>query len=238
MSRLDPVLSRMMNIQARLRRGEKTRILAFGSSNTERFLPGVHWVDVLELALRDTYGRNHQCLNAGICGNTSTDLLARFEEDAALFQPHVTIITIGGNDSNPARNLSAARFADNLLELHRLFIARGSQVVFQTYYAPDPARCDDLAPFFNYMQVVRRVARQTGAELVDHLARWEPYRKAHPEHYLLLMHDGFHVNPRGHAVLGLDTARHFGARPAPDSTEFWDEALGIQERMDQLVADS
>ena len=107
------------DIRAELVPRAKARILAYGSSNTERFLPGMHWFDVLELALRDTYGRFHQCVNAGLCGDTSRGLLARFEEEAARYGPHLAIITIGGNDSNPAQGISPEQFDANLSALHQ-----------------------------------------------------------------------------------------------------------------------
>ena len=38
--------------------------------------------------------------NAGISGETTADALARFDSDVALFQPHLVLITFGGNDSS------------------------------------------------------------------------------------------------------------------------------------------
>jgi lysophospholipase L1-like esterase len=222
-------------LRARMAPGSKARILAYGSSNTERFQPGMHWVDVLELALRDTYGRFHRCVNTGQCGDTSRGLLERFAEEAAGYRPHLAIITIGGNDANPAQALPAARFEANLLELHERFGALGCGCVFQTYYAPDPARNGDLGPFRHYMEIVRTVARRTDSPLVDHLPRWEAFQRADNDRYLQIMLDGFHVNPLGNLVLGLDVASAFGARPAVDPSGFWDEALAIQKRMDELT---
>ena len=223
------------SLRSQVPSGTKARILAFGSSNTERFQPGLHWLDVLELALRDTHGRFHQCLNAGICGDTTRELLARFDADAAPFAPHLAIITIGGNDSNPEKNLAHAEYEANLLELHRRFSATGCALLFQTYYAPDPERNGDLTVFRDYMEIIRCVARRTGSGLVDHLPRWEAFQRAHNRRYLDLMADGFHLNPRGNLVLGLDLARQLGARPADDASGFWDEALRIQESMDATV---
>ena len=221
-------------MKARFRAGLKTRVLAFGSSNTEHFLPGMHWFDVFELAVHKTYGRLHTCINTGIGGHTSGDLLARFDDDAAFYRPHLAFITIGGNDANPVKNLSEQQFERNLIELHRRFAGMGCAVVFQTYYSPDPARNGDLGPFFAYMDIVRRVAAEKKAGLVDHLKRWEAFRKAHPNRYLPLMHDGFHVNHRGNTVMGVDISRHFGAPVAADASGLWDEALAIQKRMDEL----
>ena len=64
---------------------KRSRILSFGSSNTERYLPGLHWFDCFELALKQKYGRIHTCINTGLSGDTSRGLLERFEDDAAFF---------------------------------------------------------------------------------------------------------------------------------------------------------
>jgi lysophospholipase L1-like esterase len=226
-------------MQERFKTSTKTRILAFGSSNTQRFLPGMHWFDVFELAIDNTFlqthqGKTHFCINAGICGNSTTDLLKRFDEDAALYQPHLVFITIGGNDS--IHKMPEAEFESNLRELHRRFNAKGCAVVFQTYYSPDPSRTDDLALFYRFMDIIRKVAKSTGAGLVDHLRRWELFRKAYPELYLKMMHDCFHVKCYGNMLMGLDIGRHFGATVSRDTDPagFWDESLRIQKLIDNL----
>ena len=223
-------------IRTSLEPPEKAVILAFGSSNTERFLPGMHWFDIVELAVRDTYGRFHQCVNAGLCGDTSAGLLRRFEREAALYRPRLVIITIGGNDRDPAKGIPASRFTQNLFELQVRFAAIGCRTVFQTYYSPDPARSDHLEAFHEYMEIVRSVARETGSGLIDQLVRWELFRKAHPARYLELMLDGFHVNRSGNVVLGLYAARCLGAKPAPDASGCWDEAIEVEREMDRLQA--
>ena len=223
-------------MQARFRARLKTRVLAFGSSNTEHMLPGMHWFEVFELAVLGTYGRIHQCINTGIGGDSTRNLLARYEGDAAFYRPHLVFITIGGNDSFPHNNLSEDEFGANLKELHRRFAGMGTAVVFQTYYSPDPARNGDLQKFYGLMEVVRKVAAETNAGLVDHLRRWEAFRKVFPERYLPMMHDGFHVNRHGNMVMGFDIARHFGARVGAVEPEFWSEATAIQKDMDTLVS--
>lgn len=231
-------------IRARLRAGMKTRILAFGSSNTERILP-MHWFDVFDLAVGNTHGRIHHCINTGVGGHTSGDLLVRFEEDARFYSPHAVIVTIGGNDSNPQRAMTEAQFASNLRELHSRFCRMGTAVVFQTYYAPVP---ELLAPehvrrFGRCMAIVREVAAETRSGLVDHLVRWEHLREHHRDRYLPLMQDGLHLNRRGNLVMGLDLARRFDVRPTipyagsahdPEAVTFWDEAVAIQALMDRM----
>ena len=225
--------STLLDIRSQLKPDHRAVLLAYGSSNTERFLPGMHWFDIVELALNDTYGRFHRCVNTGLGGDTSRGLLERFEREAALFHPRMVILTIGGNDRDPANGISPAQFELNLKDLQKRFAAIGCCTVFQTYYAPDPARTNYLTDFFSYMEIVRKVARETGSGLVDHLVRWEAFREKHPDRYLALMEDGFHVNRHGNAVLGLDAARTFGAKPIDSG--FFAEAFEIQREMDVLV---
>jgi len=217
---------------------EKTRILAFGSSNTERFLPGMHWFDCFELAIKNTYGRVHSCINTGVGGNTSSQMLERFEDDAARYCPHLAFITIGGNDSNPdpERNHTPEKFARNLQELYDRFETMGTLVIFQTYYAPDPDKIDSqhLKNFYELMDVVREVAVAKNAGLIDHFKRWESFRKAYPVEYKALMRDGFHVKPAGNLVLGADIARNFNAGFGSEYPEFWQQTFAVQQKMDQL----
>jgi len=216
----------------RLREGKRTRILAFGSSNTERHIPGLHWLDWLELAIRCRYGRVHTMVNTGIGGDTTGMLLARFDDDAARYCPHLAIVTAGGNDSFPQNGVTLEAYRANLLELHRRFAALGTTVLFQTYYAPDPDLIPGLERFYACMEAVREVAGATQAGLADHLARWEPFRRAHTALYKTLMLDGFHVNALGNAVLGADLARRFQADLGGPEPDVWADALRIQRLMD------
>jgi lysophospholipase L1-like esterase len=224
-------------VRARLRAGLKTRILAFGSSNTERFIPGAHWLDVFDVLVKQSYGRIHHCISTGIGGHTSSQLLERFAEDAAFYQPHLVFLTVGGNDSNPPRNLSPETFRANLLELHARFARLGTAVVFQTYYAPIAAQVSpEHAPrFAAYMQLIRDVAAETHAGLVDHLVRWEALQRAHLEQYRPLMQDAFHLNRHGNQLFGLDLGRVFGARPNEVDPDYWRPALDLQATMDRLL---
>lgn len=204
-------MSSLSDVLNRLRHGERMRFLAFGSSNTERRSPGMHWFDCLELAIKTTYGRVHTCINTGIGGDSAGKMLARFDDDAARYEPHLAIVTVGGNDSFPQNGVTPEAFRSNLIEIHRRFSKMDSCVMFQTYYSPDPDQNAPLDRFYALMDIVREVAVETGAELVDHLARWESFRGAYPQLYKPLMLDGFHLNHRGNAVVGVDLARRFKA---------------------------
>ena len=224
------------NLLDRLEARKKTRILAFGSSNTERYLPSLHWFDCFELAIKQKYNRIHTCINTGIGGDTSRGLLERFEEDATLYKPHMVFITIGGNDGNPTKNIDATEFRANLKELHRRFEAMGCGVVFQTYYAPDPDSCEPerLKNIYHYMDIVRETAAETNSMLIDHLLRWERLRVKHHDIYINLMRDGLHVNERGNKVMGVDIARHLNIEFSNTELDCWAEAFLVQQIMDKL----
>ena len=221
-------------IVKRFKERQVTRVLAFGSSNTAHFLSGMHWFDCFEVAINRTYGETVRCTNAGVGGHSVRDLLRRFEDDAAFYKPHLVFLTVGGNDSNPDRHVSPGDYAAALIEMHGRFAAMAGTVVFQTYYAPDATRVRPahMEAFRKYMDIVRRVAADCGAGLIDHYARWEPFRLAHPGRYAALMRDDFHVNYRGNMVMGLDIARCFGAQLGDDEPALWQEAREIQAIMD------
>jgi len=232
-------MHRFNDVIENLKRGRTQRVLAFGSSNTARYLYGLHWFDCLDLAIAHRHGRHHRFINAGISGNTTSQLLARFDEDAALYKPHAVFITIGGNDSNPARDISLAQFKTNLLELHSRFVQLNCAVIFQTYYAPNTYLSSDAgrqAVFSQYMQTVRDVATETDSELVDHLARWEPLRDHYPAYYIQLMRDQMHVNDLGNMVMGLDLARRYELPLGLDCQELWSFPKQCQMLMDALAA--
>ncbi len=209
---------------AKLSRGEHITGMAFGSSNTQRRLPGMTWFDYLELGFRKTFDKGCGLFfNAGVGGDTSQDLLNRFARDVSPSRPDLVIITVGGNDSSTLRGISATQFADNLLELHRRVAQLGGQVLFQTYYA---CMLEQMEPAFavrmeENMQVIRDVAAATNSALQDHYTRWQRLRQHNPALYKLLMDDAMHVNDDGNAVMGLDLLRSCGvAMPEAFNSSF------------------
>lgn len=212
------------------------RVAAFGSSNTQRYQPGMHWFDYVELGFKNSFGGGcGQFINSGISGNTTQDLLNRFEQELALFKPHLVIMTIGGNDANPERNITPEKFRDNLLELERKISDLGAQIIFQTYYACDLENIDHqyAVSLEKYMQIIREVAEQTGHLLMDHFARWEKLRRANGAIYRLLMKNPMHVNSSGNMVMGLDLARNLGLT-INEVEECCREGLFVQTLLDQL----
>jgi len=221
-----------LNFFQKLACNEPVIIEAFGSSNTQRRLPGMTWFDYIELGFKAAYGAGcGTFINAGIGGDTSKMLLERFDRDVRPFHPDVVIITIGGNDSNPAQNISSRQFRENLLELQRRITNLGGQVIFQTYYS---CMLELLSPemaerMLENMQVIRGVATETGSPLQDHYARWSRLQNHCPKIYQLLMTDAMHVNSEGNSVLGLDLLRSFSVDlPQPFAETFKVGYFGLQ----------
>ena len=186
------------------------RIAALGSSNTQRRIMYTHWFDYMELALKHQFGKGSVlCCNMGVGGETSAEILERFDRDCGIFQPHLAIVTCGGNDAVAEKNISDAMFADNLREIYRRFRAMDTTVFFQTYYSCDlENRPPDYAErFLRYMQMIREVAQECDCFLQDNLRRWELLRAYDIDLYRMLMCDPMHVNEHGNAIIGLDWLR-------------------------------
>lgn len=212
---------------------EKIRVLAFGSSNTERFIPGMHWLDCFELGIKNKHGRIHHCINSGIGGETSSDLLNRFATDAEFYKPDMAFITVGGNDSNPEKNLNADQYESNLLKIHEKLSGHGCLVIFQTYYAPIPEEvmAGHYSVFCKYMDIARKVAAKTDSGLIDHFKYWLPLQQQMPGKHRELMNDAFHVNETGNLVLGLYVARQFKCELGD---AYYDKAKTYMKIMDEF----
>ncbi len=198
----------MMNFMNRLDQGAYTRILALGSSNTEcSYRPDYAqgWLQWIDFTLRQLYGRCFMTLNSGSSGQTSTQLLERFEESAAFYQPHVIFITVGGNDSNPKKNVSLDLYLKNLNALfenvHKL---KDCELIFQSYYAPVYPDLEETyaSNFKSYMTAAIERARQSEAVHFDHFPAWEALqeRMGMEAYRKELFDDAMHLNGKGNKL--------------------------------------
>jgi lysophospholipase L1-like esterase len=226
-----------LNFFQKLACEEPVIIEAFGSSNTQRRCPGMTWFDYIELGFKKVYGGNCGIfINAGIGGNTSKMLLERFDRDVSPYHPDLVIITIGGNDSVPSRNISCQQFRENLLELHSRVTKLGGQVVLQTYYA---CMLEQLEPemaerMLENMQTIRDVAAETGSPLQDHYTRWSRLQHHCPQLYQMLMGDAMHVNADGNSLLGLDLLRSFAVEIPKNFVDAFKVGFFGQQLLDLL----
>ncbi|MCP3965289.1 MAG: SGNH/GDSL hydrolase family protein [Lentisphaerae bacterium] len=232
------------NIEQKKQENEALRVVAFGSSNTQRYTTGMHWFDYVEMAYKNVRNKAGLFINSGISGNTTDDLLERFDRELVLLQPHLVIITIGGNDCNPLKNVPLDKYKDNLRELHRKITALGTDIIFQTYYACDlerlrgdqPQRAEDV---LEYMQAIRDMAAELDCPLIDHYARWQKLLEHDVKVYRSMMKDPLHVNALGNMVLGLDIIDFFGLKLGAERIEehekYCNEGLIIKSYLDKLA---
>ena len=198
----------------RLEKAEHFRLVALGASNTERYMPCMHWVDVLEVGLRHRFGRKFQLIDSGVSGNNTREALARFDRDVAFFQPALVIVTLGGNDCRTDdKKVPETEFCSNMTAIGRKIEALKAIPIFQTYYkmdleAMEPERARG---FVRNMEIVREVAEAHSWHLVDQYAVFD---KLPPlVHRYKLMINAMHTNEAGNLLMGIELLRHFGIDP-------------------------
>lgn len=197
-----------MKAIAQLYAMQKTRIVGFGSSNTEccynhAFVPG--WLNWLDFGMRKIFGRFFITINSGVSGETSSQLVKRFDDDVKLFQPHLVFLTVGGNDSNPSNNISQEQFYKNLHQIISLCQnLPHCEVVLQTYYCPilEKLPKDYAQNFTKYMHIINQVAEKTNVKIFDHLPQWQHLQnKIGVEKYEKeLMDDPMHLSALGNQL--------------------------------------
>lgn len=194
---------------------QSRRIVAFGSSNTELFWHsgGRHnWVDWLNINLREHIGRHVLVINQGICGDTTEALQKRFDRDVLPLAPHITLVTIGGNDSMQKGLPFIKQFKANVNNIMDRLVQNGSQPVLQTYYCPFYEECGPgyQSVFEPYMEAVRELAAETGVPLIDYYKYFEPCYRNDRKLYRRLMADSMHVGHYGNFIMGEIASRCFG----------------------------
>ena len=230
---IDMIGSRLI---AKMARGQMVRLLYFGSSNTQRRIPGMHWADWLELGCKNHWGRGlFQAFNLGVGGETTRDLLGRFERDVATLVPDAVFVTIGGNDSGPAADMSADEYRGNLLKLHDLICGCGAMTIFQTYYGCDLENVDreEGQKMNAFMQVMRDVAADTDLPLIDQYQRWQPIMDQR-DYVQRLLIDPFHVTELGNMVMGLNLLRVFDCPLTDEMAKYGHEGIQIDSLLQEL----
>lgn len=129
----------MHAFQRLIQSAQHLRIVGLGSSNTEHFLSGMHWFEILDIGIKQTRKvRNHVCINSGVGGDTTEHVLARFARDVAYYKPDITLVTLGLNDANPTQGISTDLYKTNLIKIITQLRDIGSLPILQTYYACPP----------------------------------------------------------------------------------------------------
>ncbi len=187
-------------IASQLEEGTKTtRIVCFGDSIT-----GVYyhtgcaraWTDMLGIALQQTYPKAKlEMVNAGISGHTTSDALARIENDVLAKNPDLVVIMFGMND---VTRIKIDAYEKNLRSIARQCLDTGAAVMLcnpNSVYE-NPTRPN--AKLAAYSDRVRTVARDLKVPLVDFFKDWSELHRQNPSAWMLLMSETIHPNLNGH----------------------------------------
>lgn len=207
-------------------------VVAFGDSTTAERGELPIYPRLLEEALAK--GGPARVINAGVRGETTAAARLRWN-DVLAAKPEVVVIQFGINDaavdvwrSPPAAGPRVALedYGRNLRGFVGDAKARGATVILMTpnplcwtprlraLYGKPPYRADldtGLNPILReYVEVVRRVAKEEGCELVDVFARFLAEASGGCPSELLL--DGMHPNAAGHRLIADELVRVLASR--------------------------
>jgi lysophospholipase L1-like esterase len=160
--------------------------------------------------------RSDIVINTGISGDTTAGIIAALDWRLSRFQPDVTFIMFGMNDSVVGPDL--ATYEANLRKL--AVEARknsGIPVLMRVNPCiPGSAQEKRHAKLEAYMDAVAKIAADEKLILVDHWADW----RKNPKSIAAMMNDEVHPNGRGHQemairilqAVGLSDPRSFTGR--------------------------
>ena len=170
---------------------------------------GKSYVRILENMLATYYPEVYlRITNSGISGNTSRDLLARWERDVLELNPDYVSICIGINDvwrqfDSPAITSSHVlpeEYEENLRKMLDSLQGKVKGVFLLTPYYMEPCREDWMrARMEDYVAVCRKLAAEYDVVLIDLQATFDEYFKYRHSSYIAW--DRIHPNQVGATVI-------------------------------------
>lgn len=155
--------------------------------------------------------------NSGISGNTSRDLLARFERDVVSLSPDWVSICIGINDvwrqfDSPAIGdaaVSPEEYRENLERMILSVKGRVKGIFIITPYYMEKHREDEMrARMDEYGRICSELAREHGCELVDIQSVFDRYFEH--RHSTYIAWDRVHPNQIGATLIAREFLEHCG----------------------------
>lgn len=177
---------------------------------------GHGYVRLIETLLYSCYpDRRIRITNSGINGNTSRDLLARWERDVINLQPDYVSICIGINDvwrqfdcpAMPDWAVGLSEYEDNLTQMIMQIQNRVKKVFLLTPYYIESNRLDPMRAIMDeYGAVVKRLSETFGCVLVDLQRTFDQYL-IH-KHSSFIAWDRVHPNQIGAALIAKTFLRY------------------------------
>ena len=150
--------------------------------------------------------RSDIVINTGISGDTTAGIIAALEWRLTRFQPDVTFIMFGMNDSVIGPDLST--YESNLRKVVAEARKSGGIAVLMRVNPclPGSAQEKRHAKLEAYMEVVAKIATDEKLILVDHWADW----RKEPKTIASMMNDEVHPNARGHQEMAIRILQAIG----------------------------
>lgn len=155
--------------------------------------------------------------NSGIGGNTSRDLLARWERDVLALKPDYVSICIGINDvwrqfDCPAMTdvaVTPEEYEQNLTAMLESLRGKVKGVIMMTPYYMEPNAADPMrARMDEYGAIVKRLAEKYSCEFIDLQKMWNDYF-CH-RHSTYIAWDRIHPNQVGATLIAREFLSHCG----------------------------
>lgn len=151
---------------------------------------------------------NIRCTNMGVSGNTSRDLLARWDADVTALDPDWIVLCIGFNDvwrqfdtpQCPDCACLPAEYEANLNAMADKARAQGAKLIFMTPYFLETNTADPMRKRMDeYGAIVKKVAKERGCKCVDLQAAFAELLKY--RHPCNITWDRVHPNKLGSLVI-------------------------------------
>ena len=177
---------------------------------------GVGYVRLIDSFLASTYPEiNVRIINSGVSGNTSRDLLERFDRDVVEFDPDWVSICIGTNDvwrqfdspAIPQNHVLPDEYEKNL-ETMILKVKDTTKGIFiLSPYIMEPNSADKMRARINeYVAIAKKLSEKHNCIFVDFQKMYEDYFQIH--HSSFIAWDRIHPNQRGSMLMAKEVLKH------------------------------
>lgn len=179
---------------------------------------GTGYVSVIDTLLNVVYpDYTLQLRNTGVSGNTSRDLLARWQTDVLDLAPDYLVVDIGGNDvwrhfdapAMRAAHVSVEEYADNLRAMADSTAPIVRSTIFMTPYFLEPNTADPMrAKMDAYRAACHGVCQERGLLCVDLQQAFDEYLQWRYSAYL--MWDRIHPGRIGSMIIARSFLKAVG----------------------------
>ncbi|MBQ3864461.1 MAG: SGNH/GDSL hydrolase family protein [Clostridia bacterium] len=177
---------------------------------------GRSYVRVIENLLSTCYPEiNLRITNSGTSGNTSRDLLARFDRDVVSLSPDWVAICIGINDvwrqfDTPAmfdHQVQPDEYENNMEKMLGMLEGKVKGIFILSPYYMEPNRSDAMrARMDEYVSICEKLAATHSAIFVNFQKLYEDYCKV--RHSTYIAWDRVHPNQVGATLMAREFLRH------------------------------